>query len=61
MTLAPGVPVADLVESDLLKTDTPYRAKLHRCFDLLVYKFFLTIAKTGFYHGDLHAGNVCCS
>jgi len=58
MSLAPGVPVADLVESDLLKSDTPYRAKLHRCFDLLVYKFFLTIANTGFYHGDLHAGNV---
>lgn len=58
MTLAPGTPVADLVENDLLKTDTVFRAKLHRCLDLLVYKFFETIIQQGFYHGDLHAGNV---
>ncbi|AYV76736.1 MAG: hypothetical protein Terrestrivirus13_2 [Terrestrivirus sp.] len=57
-TLAPGIPVSDLVESDLLTKDTLYRAKLHRCLDLLIYKFFITIVQKGFYHGDLHAGNI---
>ena len=58
MTLAPGVPLSYLVENDLIKADTKYRAKLHRCLDLLVYKFFFNIVKNGFYHGDLHAGNI---
>jgi hypothetical protein len=58
MTLAPGVPISDLIESDSIKTDTRYRAKLHRCFDLLVYKFFYNLVHTGFYHGDLHSGNI---
>lgn len=57
-TLAPGIPLNTLVESDLLKSDTKYRAKLHRCLDLLVYHFFLGIIKSGFYHGDLHSGNI---
>ena len=57
-TLAPGIPLSDLVESDLLTKDTLYRAKLHRCLDLLIYKFFITIVQKGFYHGDLHAGNI---
>jgi hypothetical protein len=58
MTLAPGVPVSYLVENNKLINDTAYRAKLHRCFDLLVMKFFFSIFKYGFYHGDLHAGNI---
>ena len=58
MTLAPGIPLSKLVEDDIIKTDTKYRAKLHRCLDLLVYKFFYNIVKNGFYHGDLHAGNI---
>lgn len=58
MTLAPGIPLSKLVENDLVKTDTKYRAKLHRCLDILVYKFFLNIIQNGFYHGDLHAGNI---
>lgn len=58
MTLAPGVPISQLVENDLLEHDTRYRAKLHRCLDLLVYKFFLNLIQNGFYHGDLHAGNI---
>lgn len=58
MSLAKGIPVSDLVENDLINEDTPYRAKLHRCLDLLVYTFFLTLIKDGYYHGDLHAGNV---
>lgn len=57
-TLAPGIPLNYLVENDILKSDTPYRAKLHRGLDILVYKFFLTIIKHGYYHGDLHAGNI---
>ena len=58
MTLAPGLPVSSMVEKDLLKEDTKYRAVLHRCLDLLVYKFFHNIVQAGFYHGDLHAGNM---
>lgn len=58
MTLAPGVPLSYLVERDMLLKDTHYRAKLHRCLDLLIYKFFSTIVQYGFYHGDLHAGNI---
>jgi hypothetical protein len=58
MTLAPGTPLNKLVENDLIMKDTIYRAKLHRCLDILVYKFFLSIIQHGFYHGDLHAGNI---
>lgn len=58
MTLAPGIPLSKLVENDLIKSDTRYRAKLHRCLDILVYKFFFNIVQNGFYHGDLHAGNI---
>jgi len=61
MTIAPGIPLSSLLESNgknILSLDTPYRAYLHRCFDLLVYKFFSNIISNGFYHGDLHAGNV---
>ena len=58
MTLAPGVPLSKLVEDDSLEKDTKYRAKLHRCLDLLVYRFFFNLIENGFYHGDLHAGNI---
>lgn len=58
MSLAPGLPLSDLIESSELKIDSKYRAKLHRCLDLLVYKFFNNIVTNGFYHGDLHAGNI---
>lgn len=61
MTLAPGIPLSKLTEvenNELLMTDNDYRANLHRCLDLLVYKFFLNIVKNGFYHGDLHSGNI---
>lgn len=58
MSLAPGIPLSRLVENDLLVKDTKYRANLHRCLDLLVYKFFFNIINNGFYHGDLHAGNI---
>ena len=58
MTLAPGIPVADLVENNELMKDTKYRANLHRCLDVLVSRFFYTLISSGFYHGDLHAGNI---
>lgn len=59
MSLAPGMPVSSLLEPESqLTTDTKFRAKLHRCFDLLVTKFFLSLIHGGFYHGDLHAGNI---
>jgi len=58
MTLAPGMPISKLVEDNLLAQDTKFRAKLHRCLDLLVCKFFMNIVQNGFYHGDLHAGNI---
>lgn len=58
MSVAPGLPVSKAVESDELKSDTKYQAKLHRCLDLLLYKFFFNVINNGFYHGDLHAGNM---
>ncbi len=62
MTMAPGIPINKLIEGSKLPLDiyrdTPYRAVLHRCLDLLVYKFFLNILQHGFYHGDLHGGNI---
>ena len=58
MTVAPGVPLSTLIENDMIKKHTPYRARLHRCADLLVYKFFNSIVSLGFYHGDLHSGNI---
>lgn len=58
VTLAPGIPLSKLAENDLIKGDTKYRASLHRCLDMLIYSFFNTIFQNGFYHGDLHAGNV---
>ena len=58
MTLAPGFPLSKLIENDELKHDTLYRAKLHRCFDILIFKFFQNIIKNGYYHGDLHSGNI---
>ncbi len=54
----PGIPLSKLVESDKLLHDTKYRACLHRCVDLLVFKFFQNLVQNGFYHGDLHAGNI---
>lgn len=58
MSLAPGIPLSHLVEQDSLQSDTVYRANLHRCLDLLVYKFISGIIRHKFYHGDLHAGNI---
>ena len=58
MSLAPGIPLSDLIEQDLLKKDTKYRASLHRSLDLLITQYFKTIALHGFYHGDLHSGNI---
>lgn len=58
MTTAPGIALSYLIENELIKHDTKYRAKLHRCLDLLVYKFFYNIIRSGFYHSDLHAGNI---
>jgi hypothetical protein len=61
MTIAPGIPLSKLLEAqdtNILSKDTAYRAYLHRCFDLLIFKFFSNIIKNGFYHGDLHGGNV---
>lgn len=58
MTLAPGIALSKLIENDELKLDTKYRAKLHRCLDILVFKYFHNIIKNGYYHGDLHSGNI---
>ena len=58
MSLAPGIPLTDLIETNQLKKDTAYRANLHRCLDCLVERFFFNLVKNGFYHGDLHAGNI---
>jgi len=58
MTLAPGVPLADIIDDKLLDTNTKLRSNLHRCVDLLVVKFFFVLISTGIYHGDLHSGNI---
>lgn len=58
MTLAPGIPLSELIEHNLLEEDTLYRANLHRCLDLLIYKFFYTLINHNYYHGDLHSGNI---
>jgi len=58
MTLAPGVPLSNLIENKLVENDTKYRAKLHRCLDILIFKFFSNFVQNGFYHGDLHSGNI---
>lgn len=60
MTVAPGNPISTFVEGEKsqLEKDTPFRSCMHRCMDLLIYKFFLNIFQHGFYHGDLHAGNI---
>ena len=61
MTMAPGFPLSRLLEPSEhinLKTDNIFRAKLHRCLDLLAYKFFSNLIQNGFYHGDLHSGNI---
>lgn len=58
VTLAPGMPLSKLAENKLVENDTKFRASLHRCLDLLVYKFFFVLFSNGFYHGDLHAGNI---
>lgn len=58
MTLAQGQPVANLIDDGLMEQNSYHRAGLYRCLDLLVYQFFHKVANDGFYHGDLHAGNV---
>jgi hypothetical protein len=58
VTMASGMPISKLVENNMIKGDTKFRASLHRGLDLLVYKFFYVLFSKGFYHGDLHAGNI---
>lgn len=59
VTVADGNPLSNFIEKHLHKDEeSRYLASLHRCFDLLVYKFFQGIMTDGFYHGDLHAGNI---
>jgi hypothetical protein len=61
MTFAKGIGLNKLVEKKELEKDTPYRANLHRCLDLLVYTFFQGIIKNGYGHSDTHAGNLIFS
>ena len=60
MTVADGMPLSEIIENhpELLKEDTVFRASLHRCLDILVYKFISNVILNGFYHGDLHSGNI---
>ena len=59
MSLAPGAPLSHYVENNIVgEKDTIFRSNLHRCLDILVAKFFINIIQNGFYHGDLHSGNV---
>lgn len=61
MTMAKGIGLNKLIEENKLNYDTPFRSSLHRCFDILIYKFFKNLIANGFYHGDLHAGNILYS
>ncbi|AFX92287.1 putative protein kinase-like protein [Megavirus courdo11] len=58
MTKAEGITLDKIIHDKIIVKDTIYYHNLHRCLDLLVYKFFYQIIKNGFYHGDLHAGNI---
>ncbi|AGF85571.1 putative protein kinase [Moumouvirus goulette] len=58
MTMAPGISLEKIINQNIILCDTKIKANLHRCLDLLVYKFFYNIIKNGFYHGDLHSGNI---
>lgn len=58
ITLAPGSSLKDLKRQNILRPNTRFAHKLYRCLDLLVYKFFNTLIRYGFYHGDLHEGNI---
>jgi len=64
MDVAEGIPLSKLTEDNSIKEIlqssqiTAYKTKLHRCLDLLVYKFFYNLLHNGFYHGDLHSGNI---
>lgn len=57
MTIANGENINELLEKDILNDKLELRF-LHRCFDLLVYSFFKNILMYGYYHGDLHGGNM---
>lgn len=57
MTYAPGFPLSQVQEGDIELSDADY-LKLYRCLDLLVDRFFYNLIVHGFYHGDLHAGNI---
>ncbi|ANB50373.1 putative protein kinase [Powai lake megavirus] len=58
MTKAEGITLDKIIDDKIKIKNTTYYYNLHRCLDLLVYKFFYQIIKNGFYHGDLHAGNI---
>jgi len=58
MTLADGVPVSKLVENNLIEKDEYLKNNLYRCFDILVSRFFYVWVNHGFFHGDLHSGNM---
>ena len=58
MTKAEGKSVAYLIENNLIENDLYLKNNLYRCFDILVYKFFDVLINKGFFHGDLHAGNM---
>jgi len=58
MTLADGVPVSKLVENNLIEKDESLKDNLYRCFDILVSRFFYVWVNYGFFHGDLHSGNM---
>lgn len=58
MTKAEGMSLDRIIHDKIITKNTIYYHNLHRCLDLLVYKFFYQIIKNGYYHGDLHAGNI---
>ena len=60
ITLAPGKSLDDIITDPSYDLSEPslFKASLCRCMDLLVQSFFFNVIDSGFYHGDLHAGNI---
>ncbi len=58
MTNAEGESLEKIISKTNFSENTKYVSSIHRCFDLLIYKFFNTLINKQCYHGDLHSGNI---
>ncbi len=59
MEVAKGIPLSEIVENkEKYLIGDQLHASLYRGLDLLVQRWFFSIIGCGFYHCDLHAGNI---